>query len=210
VLLNGRDPARFTNSGTFRKVGATGITEIGIPFNNNGTVDVDSGVVRVIGTYVSSDSAALNVAIGGQAAGAQFGQLAVIGDATLAGALNVSWANGYVPNVGDSFRVVTFDSGTGSFTSPSGLDLGNGRYFTVNLDSSGLRLVVAQAAPTATAPPTNTPLASVTVTPTPVPTVTPIGTNTPPSTVTPSATPSATATATPTTTATASVTATSA
>ena len=188
----------INNSGTFTKSVATGTTSIagGINFTNTNTIGVQGGIINLGGNYAPPGSAALNVTLGGLTVGTQFGRLAVSGTATLTGALNVALASGYMPNAGDSFRIVTAGTRTGTFTSTSGLDLGSGRYLTVSYDSTGVNLLAAQATPTPTSSatitpnPSNTPLPSATATCTPVPTVTPTGTAT--------STPTATATVTPT------------
>jgi hypothetical protein len=48
--------------------------------------------------------------------------------------------NGYVPNPGDTFQIMTFGSRSGTFTTTNGLDLGGGRSFQVNLTSTSLTL----------------------------------------------------------------------
>jgi autotransporter-associated beta strand protein len=40
-------PGTFNNAGTFSKTGGTGTTNIGIGFNNSGTVNVDTGILRL-------------------------------------------------------------------------------------------------------------------------------------------------------------------
>jgi hypothetical protein len=188
----GAVPPTFTNAGIFRKTTATGTTSIAstVAFNNSGAVDIESGIVRVSGNYAPAPSAALNVTLGGLTVGTQFGQLAVGSGATLAGALNVSLAPGYMPDAGDSFRIVTAGTRTGTFSSASGLDFGGGRYLTVNYDPTGVNLVMVE--------PTLPPALSAAVGPgtsdTPPPSATPAVTVT----VTVTATPTATATPSPT------------
>ncbi|MGH3428045.1 MAG: DUF2341 domain-containing protein, partial [Mycobacteriales bacterium] len=135
------------------------------------------------GTYPQGSSGTLRTTLGGLTAGTGFGQLKVGGGATLAGTLAVNLASGYVPNVGDSFRVLTFGSRTGTFSTMTGFDLGGGLTLVSQFDSTGLNLVVQQATPTptgtATATATNTPTASATPTPSVTPTVPPTPTPTP-------------------------------
>ncbi len=75
------------------------------------------GVLNVTGNYVQQAAGAFNPQIGGLAAGTQYDQLKVLGasTATLAGTLNVSLANGFVPTDGNAFSVMTFASATGTF-----------------------------------------------------------------------------------------------
>jgi len=69
----------------------------------------------------------------------EFDRLSISGSATLNGALNISLINGFVPNPGDSFQIMTFGSRSGTFTTIN--DLGAGRSFQVNLTATSLTLV---------------------------------------------------------------------
>ena len=55
--------------------------------------------------------------IGGYIAGTNFDRLAIGGQATLDGTLNVNLINGFSPNPGDSFRIMMFARASGSFAS---------------------------------------------------------------------------------------------
>lgn len=56
----------INNAGTFRKSGGTGTSTVGVTFNNTGTVEVDSGVLRFDGNFATSGD--VIVATGGQLA----------------------------------------------------------------------------------------------------------------------------------------------
>ena len=71
---------------------------------------------NISGNYTQESTGAYDVAVGGLAAGSQFGQLNVTRQASLDGALSVSLINGYTPPQGDSYPILTF--GTGAGTSP--------------------------------------------------------------------------------------------
>jgi YD repeat-containing protein len=199
---NGGTGMTVSNSGTFTKVGTTGTTTIGggIAFNNTGLLDVQSGIVSVSGNYAPAGSAALQIKIGGLTVGTQFTRLAVSSTATLTGALHITLASGYVPNVGDSFRIVTAGVRTGTFSSVTGLDIGAGKVFTANYDTTGLTLVVMQATPTATPSATGTATSTATATNTPTVTATRTFTATPTAVGAATSTPTETATMTPTAT----------
>jgi len=105
----------FANAGTFRKRVATGTTNFnGIAFTNNGTVDMQSGILNLITRHTQTSSAALNVYIGGLTAGTQFSRLTISGSpapaATLNGILNVNLVNNFTPSLGNSFQIVTFNT----------------------------------------------------------------------------------------------------
>jgi hypothetical protein len=99
------------------------------------------GQLTISGSYTQTSVGALNVEIGGLTAETEFDRLAISGSATLSGTLNVSLINGFLPNPGDSFQIMTFASRSGSFTTINGLDLGGGRSFQVNLTGTSLSLV---------------------------------------------------------------------
>jgi hypothetical protein len=128
----------FQNYGRFVKSQGTGIStnnqwvnssrgtidvEIGTlnltdSFTNDGTVIIAAGTtLRVGGTYTQGASGTLAVQIGGPPQSGQFGQLNVSGQAALAGTLLVRLTNGYVPQTGDNFTIVTYASHSGSFAS---------------------------------------------------------------------------------------------
>ncbi|MGH7138353.1 MAG: beta strand repeat-containing protein, partial [Pirellulales bacterium] len=89
---------------------------------NNGALSVDAGSkVSVGGDFTQGSNAALNVQIGGSSASGRFGQVVVKNAATLAGTLNLSFANGYTPQTGDDFRIMTFANAINNFATVTGL-----------------------------------------------------------------------------------------
>jgi hypothetical protein len=74
-----------------------------------------AGLLTITGNYTQTSSGVLSLGIGGYNAGTDFGQLAVGGTATLDGTLNVSLLNGFVPQSGDAFAILTFASESGTF-----------------------------------------------------------------------------------------------
>jgi hypothetical protein len=77
------------------------------------------GTLSVAGPYTQGAAGALEIDLGGTAAG-QYDALAASGAATLAGALRTASPAGYVPAKGDSFAVLTCASRSGSFLSTGG------------------------------------------------------------------------------------------
>ncbi len=65
-------------------------------------------------------------------AGTEFDRLAISGTATLSGALNISLINGFTPNPGDSFQIMTFGSRSGTFTTI------NAPGFVVNVNATNV------------------------------------------------------------------------
>ena len=107
---------------------------------NAGELDPGSsfGTITVNGNYTHVGR--LNIELGGMTAGSQFDQLIVTGQANLAGGMSVLLKNGYLPNVGDSFQVVSWGTRNGGFRSIFGLDLGNGRVLAANYTNTTLLL----------------------------------------------------------------------
>jgi hypothetical protein len=165
----------FKNFGTFRKSVGVGTTTLQLPYQNQGTVDIQSGTIsannytqtagttkltggaftdtttiaiqggtlagsgsvtgpvvvsgtgalspglsagtlNLTGTYTQQASnGAFNVEIGGTTPGTQHDRANVTGTTTLAGVLNVSLINGFVPLPGDTFTILTYPSRTGTF-----------------------------------------------------------------------------------------------
>ena len=97
---------------------ATGLDFLGGVVQGSGTITgnmadagqvspgVSPGMLTVNGNYLQAGAGALNIEIGGLSAGAQFDQLSVGGAINLAGALNTSMIGGFVPAVGDAFRIL--------------------------------------------------------------------------------------------------------
>ncbi len=76
------------------------------PGNSTGTLTVD-------GNFTPHSSGRLAIELGGKAAG-QFDVLQVIGVANLAGTVDVSLVNNFVPQVGDMFTIITSTVGLGN------------------------------------------------------------------------------------------------
>ena len=61
---------------------------------------------------------------------------------TLGGALNIRLVDGFVPNLGDTFQIMTFQRYDGQFSAINGLDIGNGMQFQVNTNPTDITLEV--------------------------------------------------------------------
>lgn len=86
-------------------------------FTNSGTVSpgASPGLLTVSGNYSQDSSSVLDIEIGGLAAGSEYDRLAVTNDAQLNGTLDLSFANFFLPAVGDSFEVLTYNSHSDTF-----------------------------------------------------------------------------------------------
>ena len=125
----------FTETGTYTQSAATGVTEVdgnvtttnstvnitGGTVDGNGTISANltnsadlapgdsPGILTITGTYTQTASGTLDLQLGGtDAATPEFDELHVSGTVSLAGTLNVTLLNGFVPVPPQSFRVLTF------------------------------------------------------------------------------------------------------
>ncbi len=69
-----------------------------------------TGILTVHGTWTQTLAATIDLRVGGATAGTQFDQLNIQGAASLAGTLNVSLVNGFVPGPYQTFPVIDFTS----------------------------------------------------------------------------------------------------
>ena len=95
-------------------------TIIGNVLNAAGTVAPGNspGILSVTGNYTQSSAGTLQIELGGTTPGSGFDQLLVTGGMSLAGTLNVSLTNGFLPKKNDSFDILDWGSAglTGTFT----------------------------------------------------------------------------------------------
>jgi hypothetical protein len=89
---------------------------------------------------VQTAAGILNLEIGGYSAGIDFDQLAISGQATLDGTLNVSLINGFVPMSGYFFQVLTFASLSGAFATTN---LGPSFMYPPQYDATDVTLVAS-------------------------------------------------------------------
>jgi hypothetical protein len=132
----GTGGATFNNAGTFVKSGGNGTSYLQPTFNNSGSVAAQSGAVS-FGSYSQSATGVLNIRVGGLTPITGFDQFTVAGRATLDGTLNVTLTGGFVPNPGDSFKVMTFASRSGEFATLNG----NGRDYAMSYSPTDVTLV---------------------------------------------------------------------
>jgi hypothetical protein len=113
--------------------------------NNSGGLlspGLSAGVLAITGNYTQGSAGTLLIEIGGPDAGTRYDQLNVSGDAQLDGALSISRLDGYVPERGRRFRILTFATSAGRFASIAGSDAGAGNEFKAVYCSAGQVLLV--------------------------------------------------------------------
>jgi hypothetical protein len=129
------------NYGTVRKSSGSDTTPINPPLTNSGTLDAQSGVIALNGSYVLTGGT-LNFGINGLT---NFGQITLGGAAALAGAVSANLSNGYIPLSGNSFGVLSYGSETGIFT---GTNLPSADAWSVTYGPTVFTLNVLNARPT--------------------------------------------------------------
>jgi hypothetical protein len=82
-----------------------------------------TGIIRIVGNFSQAGGGTVQIDIGGLSAGDGFDQLQVTGTVTLDGRLDVKLTNGFQPQAGAVFEVITFASQTGTFSTMTG-DIG--------------------------------------------------------------------------------------
>src|SRR5262249_28035351 len=104
------------------------------------------GLLAITGTYTQTSAGSLNISLGGLTAGSQFGQLNVPKVATLDGVLNLALINGFVPNIGDSFKILTASSVTGTFATVNTLCINSNERFGITYEAGDVLLTVVAGA----------------------------------------------------------------
>ena len=74
-----------------------------------------AGELSITGAYRQTSSGSLKLDIGGLEFGSAFDRLDIGGAAIFAGQLTATYINGFAPNVGDAFKVLTFTSAVSTF-----------------------------------------------------------------------------------------------
>src|SRR5262249_39736254 len=124
-----------------------GIGTINASVLNAGLVQVNppsgTSVLTINGNYTQTSPGALDVDIAGTTAGTQFDQLAISGVAALNGSLSLGLLNGFSPGSGDLYKILTFASHGGSFTSLNVPNLAPGLSFRSIFNPNDLTMAVS-------------------------------------------------------------------
>lgn len=101
--------------------------------------------LTVTGSYTQNSQGTLNISIGSTTVGS-FGQLAVSNGVTLGGTLAIKLVNGFVPVVGDTFKIVTGSAISGQFATVKGLSINSGEHFEISYTTTAATLTVVSGA----------------------------------------------------------------
>jgi hypothetical protein len=108
--------------GSLSSEGTIGTSNTGAQISP-GAAPAAAGTLTIWGSYTQGAGGSVKIELGGSTTGTQYDRLVVNGAATLAGTLNVSAINGYVPPADSQYTVLTYQSHSGSFGSvTSGYD----------------------------------------------------------------------------------------
>ncbi|MCG3126315.1 MAG: hypothetical protein CHACPFDD_01147 [Phycisphaerae bacterium] len=112
ATLNSNQPIKIQGGDLSGNGGVSGNLQ-----NSGGTVKPGQspGTLTITGSYIQSVTAALSIELGGHTPGAEHDVLVVNGPATLGGTLELRLMDGFVPQDGDSFQILTASAVTGSF-----------------------------------------------------------------------------------------------
>ena len=117
TVLNG---GNFTFSQVAQLLGGTlsGTGAITGSVSNNAAIGTGSspGLLTISGNYSEGANAHLAIKLGGSLAGTNYDQLSIGGNASLAGTLDVSYWNGFIPSAGNVFTVLDCNARTGFFS----------------------------------------------------------------------------------------------
>ncbi len=114
--------------------------------NTSGTVSPGdsatvTGILTDTGAYTQHTTGVLDISIGGTTAGTKFDQFNAT-TASLSGTLNIHLINGYVPTIGTQFKIVNFNSETGTFATVNGLPINASEHFSITYQGTDVLLTV--------------------------------------------------------------------
>ncbi|NRA56495.1 MAG: LEPR-XLL domain-containing protein, partial [Gammaproteobacteria bacterium] len=90
----------------------------------------------------NTDTSEITIELAGLAAGSQYDQINIANNLVFDGALSIELLNGFIPEVGDEFSIMTYGSSAGSFDSIAGLAIsGTDLYLDVEKTETELKLV---------------------------------------------------------------------
>ena len=114
-------------------------------FQNQGIIRVSDDSFLLTEHLTQSPSGMIDIAIGDATASRLPIQINQI--ATLDGSLNLSLEDGFVPSVGQSFKIMTYNSRIGEFATVTGTDLGGGLSFDIAYNPLDVTLTTVSATP---------------------------------------------------------------
>ena len=114
-------------------------------FTNSGTLELCSGVLALNINPTALAGGTVNVWAGGTTPASGYAQLALAGNATLVGALNLKLRAGFAPALADSFNLVTYGSRTEEFAPVITALIENDLLWLTTYGANAFRLTVGRA-----------------------------------------------------------------
>jgi hypothetical protein len=140
IVLSDQPYAQFMDSVLSTNVIGTRSQEMALGGSANFS-DSLTAVDALTLTATSTTAIELGASADGSGQGV-VGRIDVAGMATLNGSLNITLADGFIPQEGEVFTLLTFGSVSGKFTDASGLvDAEHGIYYEIQQDANSLKLV---------------------------------------------------------------------
>ena len=125
-----------------------GVTNSGL-LNPRHASNTEFGRLTINSSYTETNSANINIQLGGTTAGTNFDQVDINGTATFDGKLNVSLLNNFTPTLGSTFDVLTYDSlNSSSNLDFTGLSINSTLQFLPQWFSNKLTLKVVEKSST--------------------------------------------------------------
>lgn len=115
-----------------------------------GTGITPTGILKDKGAY-TQNSGTLDISINGATAGSKYDQFNPT-TANLSGTLNVMLGNGFVPSIGNTFKIMNFTSETGTFATVNGLAINSSEHFAITYQPADVLLTVVSGAMSAAQP----------------------------------------------------------
>ncbi|MGK7943287.1 MAG: beta strand repeat-containing protein, partial [Microcystaceae cyanobacterium] len=136
IIFNG---GSFGGYGSFTgNIDSSAVLDIGY-FNNT-----EYGQLIIDGDYTETNSANIDIQIGGYTSGTEFDFLDITGVANFDGTVNINLLDGFVPILGDTFEIINFGSYTGALDFTN-LSINNNLQFEVEYSEAQITLVVEEA-----------------------------------------------------------------
>ncbi len=153
-IAAGSGNANFNWTGGTLSVGTFGTPTIPFNLNNTGTGTLApataSGAIgtnTINGNYTQGSSATTAIRIAGDSAGTGNDQVSISGTASLAGNLDLSLIDGFIPAVGENFLIETYGSHSGSYSYVAPPTLPQNVAFLLDYTTSPTQLMVRMVTP---------------------------------------------------------------
>jgi Ca2+-binding RTX toxin-like protein len=145
----------FSNSLNINGGSIEGNGSINVGLTNSGLLNprhasnTEFGRLTINSNYTETNSARINIQLGGSTAGTNFDQVDINGNAAFDGTLNVSLLNNFTPTLGSTFDVLTYDSlNSSSNLDFTGLSINSTLQFLPQWFSNKLTLKVVEKSST--------------------------------------------------------------